>query len=471
MRGQWTEAQWRVIHQPPGNTAVFATPGSGKTTTLVAHVAHVVQHRFVRSREVSVITFTREAAQDVGTRLRQLDLLQGRDALSLFIGTFHSRIFHLLLQSGRRVQVVLHAREQGLLLRQVLRSFGMPHAQTDIVRWIGWLSRLKSRWPLCTDGLPREVRRVVAAYERSKRRAARWDYDDILMMYCGLLHDRAVGPPPFRYLLVDEFQDTNTVQWQIIQAWHRMYDIPVFVVGDDDQAIYGFRGANPEWLLQFPQTMPCASVHVLDVNFRSGTEIIQCTQRLIRHNRQRIEKRVCAGVGHAGQVHCLRWRDEHAQAAGVVKPLQQSGVLGMTSAGQDILGEKVAVLARTRKQLAALWPWLAGTGVELRTFHDAKGKEWDEVHLIGCAFPNPYLFPAAGERNRRRLSGRLTGCDGLGADRFSDAGEEERRLFYVAMTRAKQRLFLHVPERMAGIPVQPLPYLRESGLWMEPGES
>ncbi|MBX5436178.1 MAG: UvrD-helicase domain-containing protein [Alicyclobacillaceae bacterium] len=450
-RRMLTAEQSSVIGVAPGNYVVFAAPGSGKTTVLTGHIVEQVSTGRLRPSEITTITFTKQAALDMKRRMSENPELSDRAIASLRIGTFHAEVFRLLLRCTPDIPVVLSPWEQRRWMAAAVREEGL--FGDDAVRTCLQLTTvMKSAWPL-VQLPPSRCTRAIARYEKWKRARRRWDFDDILVTFCARWEageDVWLGARQWQYLLVDEFQDTNAVQWQILNRLVQELGVPLFVVGDEDQSIYGFRGASPRWLLQFGEAVPGARRFVLSTNFRSDQLIVRHAARLIAHNRYRTDKPAGVFSRKPGVCRWSCWPEEQREAYAVAREVRRSLLA-------EVRGT-VAVLARTRRQLlltaealaAGLrteeWRRLASR-VSFLILHSAKGKEWDEVHIVGAAADNPYL----------------AGADLRDAE-ADQAQEEERRLFYVGMTRARHRLWIHTPLRIRGQSVEVPNFAGEAGL-------
>lgn len=410
----WTRQQLEIIEHTKGSSVVFACPGSGKTSVLVAHIVHQLRMQTVHASRVLVVTFTRQAAAELRQRITSIPEARILSP-SLRIGTFHSEIFRMLLHAKVPVRPVMGQLEQLRFLRACLRD-AVASNRLDVDTVLRELTVARASFPV--QALSKHTRRVWERYQLMKSREHRWDHDDILETF--VEHERWVlgHVPPVDYLLVDEFQDTNPIQWHIVSAMAEQWGTRVFIVGDDDQSIYAFRGANPAFLLGAAEHLQDANVYRLAMNFRSDKSIVSAASALIRHNRLRTDKPFDAWSPANGVVRLLRFRSEQAEAEAVWAMIRQ------------IRGERpqwsIAVLARTRMQLFRLMAEASGHGegrtVAWQTLHGAKGKEWDVVFLSGVLEPNPYL-----------------------ADHKLHE-EEERRLFYVGMTRARHTLVISTPQ-------------------------
>jgi DNA helicase-2/ATP-dependent DNA helicase PcrA len=435
---EWTTEQAAVVLRPAGNVVVFAAPGSGKTAVLTGHLRHQLRNTALRPSDIMAVTFTREAALEVRRRLAADVSLPRRAVEAVRVGTFHAQLFRWLLMVRPDIPVLWSPREQLRAAAHAAAQEGLAHCCNAQV-WLNRISRLRNEHS--RGSVDRETVRVTRRYEALKRQAHRWDFDDILISFldaCETRRGDVVSRQRLGYLLIDEFQDTNLIQWKIIEELRRAYDVPVFVVGDDDQSIYGFRGASPKWLLGFTKQIPDTSVCTLDRNFRSDQRIVGHAQRLIAHNQERAPKTIRAVSPAQGFCLALQWADERSEAVGVGRLIAQE----LREASVE---RTVAVLARTRTQLMSVWSSMTGplrSRVEFRTFHEAKGREWDSVHVIGAVEANPYLADV---------------------DEGMDK-EEERRLFYVAMTRARHVLTMHIPLRMKGRRARVSAFVEECGV-------
>jgi len=389
-----TPNQQSIINKVPGHHVVFAAPGSGKTTVLTKHLARQLELRRIQAQSTMAITFTRQAAMDIKSRL--IAVLPNRSGTQSFrIGTFHAQLFRMLLAVMPDIPVILNPQEQIELMRIAAEREGLG-SKKKVRELLGLNCRIKSVGGEFGAVLApsKRTRRVFEGYEKLKKHSNRWDFDDILVSALHLLKIRRVDVAKFpvvRYLLIDEFQDTNLVQWLIIEELYALWGCYIFVVGDEDQAIYGFRGSDAKYLLEFPNQFEGVSSNELDINFRSDKEIVLASSLLIARNQDRSQKHSQVFSSNKGHCVCYRWRDEGVEAAEVWQIISKNA--SMTHPGKAF--PSVAILARTRAQLvqvARLKPQKICDGtVQFRTFHDAKGKEWDEVHIVGAVQENPYL--------------------------------------------------------------------------------
>ncbi len=290
-----TQEQLAVVTHVSGPAVVIACPGSGKTRALTHRMGHLVQQCGVAPHAILGITFTRAAAGEMKERLTGLIAPDLARRVRLF--TFHGLAWRILTDSRGALSVLDEGRQQAMI-RQLLRDQSLNADQTavenvltDLARYVGAQIPRAHFAPGSLD--PEIFFRLEGEYRRLKEETGVLDFDDLLVGARDLLGEfperRAEQVDRIRHLMVDEFQDTNTLQWQFLQ----LLTPPgpnIMAVGDDDQAIYGWRGASPSFMLRFPQEFPgCRELH-LSRNFRSTGSIVEPAERLIRQNQQRFAK-------------------------------------------------------------------------------------------------------------------------------------------------------------------------------------
>ena len=290
-----TEEQRRVVTHADGPAVVIACPGSGKTRALTHRMGYLVL-RGVAPEAILGITFTRAAAAEMKARLARL--IPPALARQVRLFTYHGLAYQIV-KAARGRPNVLDERGQKAMAGQLLREFELNADQpsvdtllTDFAFLAGAQVPLDRFRPATCD--PDRFRRIWARYGELKAERGLVDFDDLIVLARDLLREdprRRQGlVAQIRHLLVDEFQDTNALQWDFLQLL-----IPagenIMVVGDDDQAIYGWRGASPSFMLDFPRCFPgCAQLR-LSRNFRSTAAIVEPAARLIAANARRFAKR------------------------------------------------------------------------------------------------------------------------------------------------------------------------------------
>lgn len=386
--------QIEAIEHNTGPMLVLAGPGSGKTTVIVARVRYLIEKRKIPPHRILVITFTRAAADE----MKQRFLAQSAQTGVQF-GTFHSIFFRILRQSyGYTLDDVLSEAQKHQLLRQILAQ---QHIQAQdeeeyIRQFVSQLSlmqnELESTISFQPEGLPKaEFVAMVQAYTAAKAKIQKIDFDDMLTQCYALLSQnekvRQYWQERFSYILVDEFQDINLAQYaclQILAAPH--YNL--FVVGDDDQSIYGFRGARPDFMLNFPKDFPNTKTVVLDVNYRSTGRIIRLAERAIAGNSSRYEKNIHGNRDMGTKVHVFTAEDSTEEAE-----LIASKIAALLESG--LAGEEIAILYRTNVQGGAFARALYRRGI---SYHLREGGMDVYTHWIAKDL-EAYLFLAENEES------------------------------------------------------------------------
>ena len=321
--------------------AVVAGPGTGKTKTLTARILHLLEQGAAPG-EITAVTFTRRAAGEMEERLAAA--LGGKAALrGLTVATFHA-ICHDLL--GRPP---LLSREEALALAEaVLRDGGQDMAPGEFLRQV---SQVKNSTVPQASPLPPEL---YQAYQAALARRGAMDFDDLLLRAA----ERDLTPTQrrrFTHLLIDEFQDSNPLQLELICRWSQKGE-SLFVIGDPDQSIYGFRGADSGCFEKLRQRCPALETLRLVRNYRSTPQVLGCAMPVISHNpgpARDLEPQAPAGP----PVRVLQGEDDLHQAAAIAKEIaRMTGGMGMAEAGQDRSRERyrsfsdVGVLCRTHRQ-------------------------------------------------------------------------------------------------------------------------
>ena len=352
-----TDEQERAATHPDRHLLIVAGAGTGKTTTLGARLAHLIDTGVAPERIV-LLTFTRRAAAELVTRA---EVATGhRVAATCWAGTFHSVANRFLRRYGRAIGLdpgftVLDPGDAGdllALLRDEQRPPGSPprrHTRKDALASV-WsrcvntrrpLDEVLERWyPWCRDDAD-ELRGVYAAYLERKRQAMVLDYDDLLLQWWALLRSPAVGPlvaEQVAHVLVDEVQDTNPLQVDLLAALADL-GATITAVGDDAQAIYGFRAADVRGILDFP-TRFGADVALLTRNHRSTPEVLATANGVMAEATERHVKELRAERPSGRRPRLVTAHDEHAQAIAVA-----DAVLERQEAGVDL--RRQAVLFRT----------------------------------------------------------------------------------------------------------------------------
>ena len=354
----FSKAQTQAIMHKDGPMMVLAGPGSGKTTVITHRVQYLTKEYGIDPGDILVITFTRAAAEEMRERY---EALTGGGSRVTF-GTFHSIFFRILKLAYRyTADNIVREEQQMQFVRELAQAGGLePEDENEFAASI--LSEISSvkgeRIALehyysknCPDAV---FRQLYAGYEEKMRRAGLIDFDDMMVLCLELFTERkdilSAWQRRYRYILIDEFQDINRLQYEIVRMLAKPED-NLFIVGDDDQSIYRFRGAKPEIMLGFERDYPGTGRILLDVNYRSTEEIVAPALRLIGENQKRFSKAIHTTGRHGKNVITKLWQDPGEENLAIAREIQlylQSGVrpgdiavLYRTNAGPRFLMEKL----------------------------------------------------------------------------------------------------------------------------------
>lgn len=349
MKGRYNEAQQNAVKHREGPMLVLAGPGSGKTAVITGRTHALIQGGADPAR-ILVVTFTRAAAAEMKQRFLAME---GSSTTPVTFGTFHG-VFYAILKSVFHIgrENILAEDVKLKLIREIVDHYyksGEQEAElpVNVIREIGMIkSRRLDLQHFYSGALPQDVfRKIYTSYEKWKQENRKIDFDDIMDKCHELLRKRKdilqLWQNKFQYILIDEFQDISPVQYEIV----RMLALPennLFIVGDDDQSIYRFRGASPKIMLGFPKDYPDAKTVILNRNYRCTPEILTAATHVIGHNRQRYEKELLAQRPSGAPVVCQTFGQQKQEAQHLVQE-----ILKLKEEG--IAWRQMAVLVRTNQ--------------------------------------------------------------------------------------------------------------------------
>ncbi len=361
---KFNEAQTEALSHRDGPMMVLAGPGSGKTTVITHRIFRLLEAG-VSPSGILVITFTKAAAMEMRKRFFALmdQAGMGREqSQRVSFGTFHS-IFYQILRLAYRFPPgnVIGEEEK----REYLKSL-ISGSELEVEDEGDFLSSLVNEISYVkgeqidlscyySQNCPEEwFKKLYTGYDRMLREKGKIDFDDMLLMCWELFRERkdilAAWQRKYRYILVDEFQDINRLQYEVI----RMLALPennLFIVGDDDQSIYRFRGAKPEIMLGFERDYPGCGRILLGTNYRSTKEIVDASLRLISHNQVRFKKELVPARGMGRPVKAVLFENPQREMDAVARALRsyreagfdwkEMAVLFRTGANSGLLAEKL----------------------------------------------------------------------------------------------------------------------------------
>lgn len=334
----FSKAQTEAVTHGKGPCLVLAGPGSGKTLTIVNRMKYLIEELKVRPEEILVITFTKYAAAEMKNRF--VKLMENK-ALPVTVGTFHG-IYYGILKWAYRFgpQNILSEEEKYQLIRHVVNQqenieiFDEEDFLQEIATEIGKIknNRLDIEGYKSSKCDAEAFRSIYQQYEAERKKVRKIDFDDMLVLCYELFITRAdilnMWQDKFRFILIDEFQDINQVQYDVIKMLASPQD-NLFAVGDDDQSIYGFRGADAKLMFQFKKDFPDAKQVLLDINYRSTSNIVENALKVIGHNEVRFDKAIRAKKQAGASLHVQEVRDPVEEGAYILDEIQariESGV-------------------------------------------------------------------------------------------------------------------------------------------------
>ncbi len=376
-------AQREAVTAGPGPLLVLAGAGSGKTRVLTHRVAWLVGVEGVSPHAILAVTFTNKAAAEMRTRIERM--LQ-QPVSGMWVGTFHGLSHRLLRAHWKEAGLpqsfqILDAEDQYRLVRRVLKGLNLDEGYWPPrqAQWFINGHKEEGRRPQHlgqpADPTQQQLVRVYQAYEETCRRSGVVDFAELLLRTWELLRDhealRTHYQNRFRHVLVDEFQDTNRIQYRWLELFAGAHK-NLFVVGDDDQSIYGWRGARVENILRFEKDHPGARAVRLEQNYRSTGNILKAANHVIAHNHGRLGKELWT-AGAAGEPVALYTAyTDLDEARFVVERIQEWMAQGRPRA-------EVAVLYRSNAQSRVLEEQLIQAGVPYRVYGGLRFFERQEI--------------------------------------------------------------------------------------------
>lgn len=352
------DAQKTAVSAPPGPILVLAGPGSGKTRVLTYRIAYLIRALNIAPWHIMAVTFTNKAAKEMNQRIEQL--LSGQPR-GLLMGTFHSTCARILrretdnLTYYQRDFVIFDTDDQLQVVKQTLKDLNLDDKKFPPYKMLNGISNAKNELVTpqeyaATNYIAAVTQRVYERYQTILQHNNAMDFDDLLMNVVLLFDERPdvlqKYQERYQHILVDEFQDTNTAQYALMQrlaASHRN----IFVVGDSDQSIYKWRGADYRNINRFREAYPEAEVILLEQNYRSTQLILDAAKAVIRNNSNRVHKDLFTTRQGGVPIEVREAYDEREEAETVASAVQNLLLQGFALSD-------TAVMYRTNAQSRAL---------------------------------------------------------------------------------------------------------------------
>ncbi len=380
------------MQAPDGPILIFAGAGSGKTRVLTHRIAYLLQERHIAPTAVLAVTFTNKAAEELKSRLRNL---VGNATNELTVGTFHAICARFLRREGPHVGLdraftIYDDDDQLGVVRAALKNLDIDEKHFSARPVLSAISRLKNRMvaPLTIPSRAESywdevVHRVYARYEEMLRHNSAVDFDDLLLYTAELFRTRAdilaLYQQRYQHILVDEFQDTNAPQYELVKLLGSSHG-NVLVVGDDDQSIYGFRGASVANILSFERDFPGAHTYKLEQNYRSTEHILAAAQAVVEHNEVRAAKRLWTALSGGERVHIVEAGNEQDEGQFIIREIRKLQEAGVAKPGD------CAVLYRTNAQSRAIEEVFINSSMEYRLIGGTRFYDRKEVKDVLAYF-------------------------------------------------------------------------------------
>ena len=450
--------------------ALYLASPQGSEGILDRQILSLIGQEGVSMYQILAITFTNKAAQEMRDRLERV---LGESLADMWVMTFHSACLRILkresayLEGFQKDFSIYDTGDQEQVLKEILRSFHLDEKQHRPRAYLAWISRQKSSMKLPPE-LPsksgeegQELEPLIyARYQEALKRSNAMDFDDLLLQTV-LLFQRhpeilAKYQERFQYIMVDEYQDTNHIQYLLVSMLAKEHH-NICVVGDDDQSIYSFRQADIRNILDFERDFPGAKVIRLEQNYRSTSRILDAANQLVAHNKERKKKTLWTENGEGEKVFCYNASDDQDEARFVCSRIQVSREQGRSFADH-------AVLLRTNSQSRVLEEWFGTFQIPYRIIGGMRFYERKEIkdilaYLKLLANPDDQValrriinVPKRGigeatvnrivdyaRQSGQSLAAALFDREGLGlSSRSETALEQFRRLFSELRTLAAQ---------------------------------
>ena len=377
---------------------VLAGPGSGKTSVIVERTAYMINEGDISPANILVVTFSRAAAKEMKERFLSFT---GQKYTPVTFGTFHGVFYGILKQAyGFTAANILSDEEKTGILKELALNYGGDLAEEgdfaeEVAKEISVVKGNKiSLEHYYSSCCPDEVfRQIYQGYREACQSRRKLDFDDMILYCYELFTQRkdilAAWQKKFQYILVDEFQDINQLQYDIV----RMLAQPqnnLFIVGDDDQSIYHFRGARPEIMLNFNRDYPEAETVTLNVNYRCSGQILASAMKVIGENKKRFSKKLSTPNQAGDAVMIREFQNPREEYLTVVSELRER-----LENGEKL--ENTAILLRTNQEAEGL----VGALMERQVPFNMKEKLPNLFHHWICRNLLAYMHFAAGEKNRK----------------------------------------------------------------------
>jgi len=386
------DEQARAVKTTEGPVLILAGAGSGKTKTLTHRIAYILEQKLATPYNILAVTFTNKAAKEMRERVAQLT---GQDAsfrnFMPFMGTFHSICVRILRQDGQFVGVdsrfvIFDESDRQTIVKRILQKHAVNEKQFTARSVLSLISSAKNELiepgeyaEIAGGPLQKVVASVYPEYERELRKAQGMDFDDLIGKTVELLMKNSEikekWRAQFRYVMIDEYQDTNAAQYRLVKLLTSDKE-NICVVGDDWQSIYSWRGADFRNILNFERDYPKATIVKLEQNYRSTKSILDAAHSVISKNAERSDKKLWTDMGEGRAVHVMQVANERAEGEAIARAIQISTDMRVRNY------HEYAVLYRTNAQSRGLEEQFMRAGIPYKIYGGLRFYDRKEIKDI-----------------------------------------------------------------------------------------
>lgn len=381
------EEQRKAVTHPGGPLLVLAGAGSGKTRVLTYRIAYLIEHMGVDPSSIMAITFTNKAAEEMKERIERLIPW----AKGMLVSTFHSACVRILRSDIERLGysrnfVIFDTQDQQVVARDSVKAMGLDDKKYSPQAVLSFIGRAKDKlltpqecYDRAKDIREKTLARIYELYQKKLKELNALDFDDLIMKTVELFRECPEVlhhyQTKFKHILVDEYQDTNRAQYVLVKMLAEKHR-NLCVVGDDDQSIYSFRGADIRNILDFEEDFPDATVIRLEQNYRSTQNILDAANSVISHNLGRKKKNLWTENGKGEKIYLVTLENEHEEAFFIAREIEK-----LVNARKFNLKD-FAVLYRTNAQSRVLEEMMVKMGLPYRIVGGLKFYQRKEIKDI-----------------------------------------------------------------------------------------
>ncbi len=472
------EEQLKPIIENEKYSLIIAGAGSGKTTTLVGKIKYLIEHEMYKPSEIVCISFTKEAVlhleQEIFQNTHQkvpcftfhklaLTILMSHqenytiskpylleEVIDRFFESYcfgnetlqkivYQKFLFTFSKNEKKWEQILNSKDF-LAYKKTLQQFlilfkSHKYTKNDLIHWIKNEKKWKDTLIL--------LYAIDTIYETEKKSIKSIDFDDMLLLATSSLKKKG-SPLPYKMLLIDEFQDSSLIRFELIQTLVKLNDASLCVVGDDYQSIYHFSGCDIRLFLNFQKYYPTSKIYKIQKTYRNSQELIELAGSFIQKNKNQISKELQSNQHESHPIVFVYAKNVQKAFLKIIEKIPQN--LEILVLGRNNMDQEKYLPSHTHNKEYLIFPKYPNRKIKFLTIHSSKGLESDVVILLNLA-DDLYGIPSK-QKEEEILS--------LINKRLPYPYEEERRLFYVALTRTKSKVYCIIPRENPSVFVKEL---------------